>query len=490
MPVLEGEAPAPEAPPPQRSAPQAPLPRGAEPGIGYPEGAGREDYSEPPLDLRPQARPAPRGYDRGYDMPPGPGEGMAPPAHEAPPSMAPEEMPRPRLSSPTPSAGTGAGALPQDLWRGLDPGALRALIEKAPLPSPSPTLAGLTARALVTGAAHDEAEREARAAGLRRAGRMAELAELAGISMKQLDRVGKRRGGSAAKASAEDLYFLARDASLPPEERLAAAERAAALNILEGDKLAEIYRKAVPKLPDSADGASALRAKLFVALGAQDSPKLRAEAIDALLASARDAGIESAIAAALSEESVDLAGDAKASNFAETGVRIAALAGEREAAWAWVENGGDAVQSWQLLLGALDPSGGRNRAALEAGVEIATRSHLPGPVLQRLVTVLDALGEDVPIPLWDYAGRSPPPEGGYLPETGLLSGLKDAAERGEVGRTILLVAAALGPDGAPGAHLIALGDSLRALRRVGLDAEARGLALEALAAHWPAAGRR
>src|SRR5687767_1488634 len=83
LPVLEGEPAAPpEAPPPQRPAPQAPLPREAEPGIGYPEGAAREDYPEPPLDLRPQARPAPRGYDPAYDMPPDAREEMAPPAHE------------------------------------------------------------------------------------------------------------------------------------------------------------------------------------------------------------------------------------------------------------------------------------------------------------------------------------------------------------------------------------------------------------------------
>jgi hypothetical protein len=47
----------------------------------------------------------------------------------------------------------------------------------------------------------------------------------------------------------------------------------------------------------------------------------------------------------------------------------------------------------------------------------------------------------------------------------------------------------LGKNGAKGAHLIALGDSLRALERVGLDAEARRLGFEALYAHWPARGK-
>ena len=185
----------------------------------------------------------------------------------------------------------------------------------------------------------------------------------------------------------------------------------------------------------------------------------------------------------------DLAQDPQAASFAETGIRVAALAGEDRAAWAWVETGGERVQSYELLLGAVDPYGERAREALASGVEIATRSRLPGPVLQRLVTVLDALGEEVPIPLWELASKSPEPEDGYLPETGVLSALKEASDEGEVGRTVLLAAAALGPKGPQDAHLIALGDALRALRRVGLDAEARRIALEALLRHWPSHGK-
>jgi hypothetical protein len=71
----------------------------------------------------------------------------------------------------------------------------------------------------------------------------------------------------------------------------------------------------------------------------------------------------------------------------------------------------------------------------------------------------------------------------------VLSTLKEAADRGETGRTILLAASAFGPDGPKGAHLIALGDGLRALKRVGLETEARRLAFEALYTHWPQRGK-
>ena len=195
------------------------------------------------------------------------------------------------------------------------------------------------------------------------------------------------------------------------------------------------------------------------------------------------------MAQAVAKASGGFAQDAREANFVETGVRVAALAGDDQTAWDLTESAGDRVRSWQLLLVTTDPLSERARSALDSGVEIALRAGLPGPVLQRLVTVLDALGEDVPIPLWELAAKNPQPDDGYLPPTGLLSALKVAADKGQTGATILLAAASFGPNGPQGAHLIALGDGIRALKRVGLDAEARRLALEALYAHWPTRGK-
>jgi len=99
--------------------------------------------------------------------------------------------------------------------------------------------------------------------------------------------------------------------------------------------------------------------------------------------------------------------------------------------------------------------------------------------------VLDALDVQVPIALWEAASRTPQPDGGHLPETGVLSQLQDAAKKKEVARTILLAMRTIGPNGAEGAHMIALGDAIRALKRVGLERDARRLGLEALFAAWP-----
>jgi hypothetical protein len=481
---------------------------------------------------------------------------------------------------PSAAESRGESALQPDLWRGLDANAMQNLLAQVPIPSSSPALASLLARALATSSEGSGSETEVKIAALERAGRVNELIDMLGEanepealaayalallaagrndeactvqlgaggaakrasflipvycavasgdneaarqalevardngvdvglasranagqgargpltkSVDVLDYLFLKLGQSAnrtdiaAKASPELLFLLARDDEAPAELRVAAAERAASLNIIDGETLATVYRDAAPRLPKSAQSPAALRAKLFASLETQRSEKIRAESIDALLASGKDARIEIPMAQAMAQSNQGR--DTQAASFAETDVRVAALAGDDQTAWDLTEQAGDRVRSWQLLLVTTDPLSERARSALDSGVDIALKAGLPGPLLQRLVTALDALGEEVPIPLWDLAAKTPQPDDGYLPPTGLLSTLKEVADAGDTGRTILLAAAVFGPDGPQGAHLIALGDGLRALKRVGLDAEARRLAFEALYARWPSRGK-
>ena len=81
------------------------------------------------------------------------------------------------------------------------------------------------------------------------------------------------------------------------------------------------------------------------------------------------------------------------------------------------------------------------------------------------------------------ARRNPHP--GILPETGVLADLAQSAQRKDTGRTVLVAMRALGPNGAEGANILALGDVVRALKRAGLEPDARRLAFEALFAVWP-----
>jgi hypothetical protein len=514
------------------------------------------------------------------ELPPLPGADPADLGRGAPAAPPPLTIPPSPGLVPQPSGpASAASPLPYDLWRGVDARELERLLAGAALPSPSPVLAGLVARALATGDQVSGDEILVRISALERAGRAAESAELLeraathdprllghhALALLALGRIDEacdihlgeafqgavreallvpafcattkgdapgaklalqlaREGGAeiavaaavlgqrqpaipkspgvidyfflslaekrptadlAAKARPALLFLLARDATAPSELRVAAAERAASLNIVAGEDLARAYRETAQALPKTAGSPPALRARLFSAFENAPSVKIRAESIAALLESARDQGIEVPIAEALARASAGLVDDPQAASFAETGIRVAALAGDEQSAWAWVDAGGKRVANWQLLLAATDPLGRRADSALRKGVDLAMKGGLPPALLHRLVTVLDALDYDVPIPLWDAASKTPQPGDGDLPATGALTSLKEAADAGEVGRTVLMVTAVLGPNGAKGAHLIALGDSLRALKRIGLDAEARRLGFEALYAHWP-----
>ena len=137
------------------------------------------------------------------------------------------------------------------------------------------------------------------------------------------------------------------------------------------------------------------------------------------------------------------------------------------------------------------PFGGEGGAAEPRGLHLpavealALRGGFSAPVLHRLATVLDALDYQVPMDLWHQASSTPQPNDGHLPETGVLTELQEASSRKEFARTLLLVMRTLGPKGPEGAHIIALGDAIRALKRVGLEADARRIGFEALFSAWP-----
>jgi len=63
--------------------------------------------------------------------------------------------------------------------------------------------------------------------------------------------------------------------------------------------------------------------------------------------------------------------------------------------------------------------------------------------------------------------------------------LETAARNNQYGKVILYSMIALGRDGPGGAHMIALGDTIKAMSGAGMKNEARQIALEALYAVWP-----
>lgn len=299
------------------------------------------------------------------------------------------------------------------------------------------------------------------------------------------------------RADAPLLAVLVLDPTTDARLRLAAAEAAARLNVVAPDVLAAAW--STPRLPPG-DVASPLdartdplvrRALLFQAARDSREASRRAPILRALLDDARRGGLYVPALAAVAGQVEDLARSADGGWLSETAIEAALASGNPGAVRAWVglleaAGRGASHRHWLALADIADvnPAGPRG-AGLAAVEELALSGRFSAPVLHRLVTVLDALDYNVPMALWQAASRAPQPNNGFLPETGVLSKLKEASTRREFARTVLLVMRAIGPQGAEGAHIIALGDAIRALRRVGLEAEARSLGLEALFMVWP-----
>ena len=178
--------------------------------------------------------------------------------------------------------------------------------------------------------------------------------------------------------------------------------------------------------------------------------------------------------------------------FAETAAEIGLASGKASLARRWLtlvagpdQTANTGLGHWLALADIAEPDPANKEQYLNEVETLALRGRFTPDALHRLATVMDALNYNVPIPLWEAASRTPQPNTGHLPATGVLSELQDASKKKEFGRTVLLAMKSLGPDGAEGAHIIALGDSIRALKRAGLENDARRLGLEALLAAWP-----
>lgn len=295
------------------------------------------------------------------------------------------------------------------------------------------------------------------------------------------------------------LALVARERAAEPALRLVAAEGAARVNAITPDGLADAYRT-FPGGETGGEGPVAdavRRAALFQSAVDERTPLKKARLIRSFLDEARRSGLYWPALQMIAPAASAIGRVPEIGWFAETAIETSLASGDFAGARSWagfaetLDGPGGAAGGfvhWLALADVTDPaatdSRSRHLAALE---EMGARGRFTPDQLHRLATVLDALEIQVPIPLWDLASRTPQPTAGFLPETGVLSALADAAKKKEFGRTVLLAMQALGPNGADGAHIIALGDSIRALRRANLETDARKLALEALFLGWPRA---
>jgi hypothetical protein len=287
-----------------------------------------------------------------------------------------------------------------------------------------------------------------------------------------------------ANAEPALLYALSQTEGTTPKLAIAAAEAAAAQHALTPEQLTAVYARV--QIPAGNDPLFR-RAALFKSITAETQPQRRLTLARQLLDDARKSGLAIPMARALAVELVNVKPGPELGPLAATAAEITIAAGNYDLARQYAAASTDAAV-WAPLAEIADPTlRGVSQSALTILDDAVRRNRFKPDQLHRLATVLDALDTNVPIPLWEAASRTPQPNTGYLPETGILPQLQEAAKKQELGRTALLVLRAIGPQGPDVAHLIALGDSIRALRRAGLDADARLLAMEALFAAWPRA---
>jgi len=97
-----------------------------------------------------------------------------------------------------------------------------------------------------------------------------------------------------------------------------------------------------------------------------------------------------------------------------------------------------------------------------------------------LFVLLDALGYKLPEPAWDDLLQGSLTVTAYVPSPALVRSLETAAEEGRLGETVLLGLLALGDVGPAGAASSTLQSVIQAFNAVGLQAEARTMALEAV----------
>lgn len=295
------------------------------------------------------------------------------------------------------------------------------------------------------------------------------------------------------------LWSLAELQAGPPAPMLQAAERAMGLGVLLPQDLARAYGAVTFSPADLGNAVNAARALgdargnalLFQAASAAPVAGQRLELINAGYR-AYSAGHGRVHAARLYGDLMRGVPPVREFVWAgQTAVRILLLAGDLVGARAWHN------------LVFQSPDGDRRGAALTAAyLQIADpeapfrpQSWLEDWLAMReqgtdrqeregqavlLLTLLDALGYEVPTDLWQrlYA-QAPAPAGAAPASPVLLRGLTSAAEAGRLGETVLFALLVLGEEGPAKLDATALAAVIGALRKVGLERDARALAMEA-----------
>ena len=314
-----------------------------------------------------------------------------------------------------------------------------------------------------------------------------------------------------ATADAAILRTVAISPNAPLDLRLEAAERAEAVGALTSDSLAQLYAS-VTFSPEQlanafsqaeADRGPRGRALLYQASTIQSVPTAQAEILRKAWALARESGGYQTSVRVHLPTLGRIAPALELAWFAEEAGRALLTAGRYQAAAAWLalirqasppgagvalaeagQGGGRAAERslWALIqladaadslaweADALNEWWESNKSAGTDGLRARATA---------LFTLLEAFDEPVDARLWEPLQEGPLFENVKLPAPALLHALNSAAAGRRIGATVLLTLICLGEDGPTGAGPLLLRAVISGLREVGLEKEARALAVEA-----------
>ena len=318
--------------------------------------------------------------------------------------------------------------------------------------------------------------------------------------------------GYAAGASPALLSAIAQSPSLDSEQRAAAAERACAMGLLDGAGLARVYDGFSFTAQDLAGAIGAtetmtgprLNALLYQAARDQKLPSSRAEILRVALELGEAEGLYQALVPVYLPLLLEIPVTPELTWFAVGAGRALYAAGRYEQASAWLRLGRQealinpqastaSASLWpysRLAGGAALTTDGTLAAwrDLRAGMSAGGAGGAGGDsaALHRSQTLLravfQALGERDPLS-WGQIAAEGDAANRIAPNAALLYALNEASESRRIGETVLLSLIVLGADGPGESHAFALSAALTALGRVGLETEARTLAIEAALAN-------
>ncbi len=298
------------------------------------------------------------------------------------------------------------------------------------------------------------------------------------------------------------LRSIALTARAEDEVRLAAAFRAEALGALSISDLHQLLVATAFEREDFAQPFTRAAelplhralALLYQAARAQPVKTARAEVVAAILERAGRHGAFATTARVLAPVLDTIEPSPKFSWFARQGARAYYVAGLPDRAEPWqglafqkARYGGDAerthVRFWPLARLSRPlavPNGPPDPVFKEwQALQVDEAPDKAPSRVAYLLNLLEALGDENSAGGWQALMGRPFTDRAEIPSAAVWHGLRQAVRRGRLGETVLLVLVVLGPDGPAAAHPITLNAAIWALRGVGLEAEARGLALEA-----------